>query len=70
MTDLLADFVPIRRFAKDIGKTSRTVLRWMEGGLPYTKLGNERLIHVATAHAWLMRRMRHHRRRPKRKGAH
>jgi hypothetical protein len=41
MTNLLTDFVPIRRFAKDVGKCTRTVLRWMKqaDGLPYTRLG-------------------------------
>jgi hypothetical protein len=60
MTDFLADFVPIGQFAKNVGKHTRTVLRWMDqpDGLPYTKLGNARLIHPATAHAWLMSRMR------------
>jgi hypothetical protein len=62
MTNLLAGFVPIKRFAKDVGKTRRTVERWMERDrLPFTQLGGVRLIHLATARAWLMRRMRHDR---------
>lgn len=62
MTDLLADFLPIRQFAKDVGKSTRCILYWMKrpDGLPYTKLGNQRLIHLATAHVWLMRRMQNH----------
>jgi hypothetical protein len=61
MTDLLADFIPLERFAKSVGKHVRTVYRWTDAadGLPYTRLGNQRLIHVGTAHAWLMQRMRH-----------
>jgi hypothetical protein len=71
MSDLLAGLVPIGQFAKNIGKCTRTVLRWMEppDGLPYTRLGNQRLIHPPTARAWLMGRMRndrHRRQKPSR----
>jgi hypothetical protein len=60
MTDLLADFVPIKDFAKSVGKTTRCVQFWMAkpDGLPWTSLGATRLIHVPTARAWLMGRMR------------
>src|SRR5262249_5669932 len=46
MRNFLADFVPIEQFAKDVGKCTRTILRWMEeaDGLPYPRLGNQRLI--------------------------
>jgi hypothetical protein len=69
MTNHVLDgFVPIGHFAKDIGKHTRTVLRWMEfDGLPYTRLGNQRLIHLATARAWLMRRLRPNPRRRRRR---
>jgi hypothetical protein len=36
-------------------------------GLPYTRLGNQRLIHLATARAWLMRRLRPNPRRRRRR---
>jgi hypothetical protein len=70
MTELLADFVPIRQFAKDVGKTTRCVLYWMAepDGLPYTRLGNQRFIHIESARAWLMRRMQNSDRR-RHKGA-
>ena len=60
MTDLLADFVPVKDFAKSIGRTTRCVQFWMAApnGLPWTSLGVTRLIHVPTARGWLMRRMR------------
>jgi len=60
MSDFLADFVPIEQFAKNVRKHVRTVYRWMDevDGLPFTELGNQRLIHPPTAHAWLMQRMR------------
>jgi hypothetical protein len=64
MTDLLADFVAVKDFAKSIGKTTRCVQFWMAkpNGLPWTSLGATRLIHVPTAREWLIRRMRNHRR--------
>jgi hypothetical protein len=69
MNDLLAGLVPIGQFAKNIGKCTRTVLRWMEqpDGLPYTRLGNQRLIHIESARAWLMTRMRSNPRRSRRR---
>jgi hypothetical protein len=72
MSDIFTDFLPIGRFAKDVvHKHTRTVLRWMDepDGLPYTKLGNVRLIHIPTAREWILSRMsrrnpdRRHRRR-------
>ena len=68
MTDLLADFVPIKQFAKDVGKSTRCILHWMAepDGLPYTRLGNQRLIHIESARVWLMRRMRPNPRRRRR----
>jgi hypothetical protein len=61
MTDLLAGFMPIGQFAKNVRKNIRTVYRWTDepDGLPYTRLGNQRLIHIESARAWLMTRMRH-----------
>jgi hypothetical protein len=68
MSQFLVGFAPIEQFAKDVGKHPRTVYRWTNArdGLPYTSLGNQRLIHLATAHAWLMQRMRQ--RNPDRRG--
>jgi hypothetical protein len=68
MADLLAGLVPIGQFAKNIGKCTRTVLRWMEqpDGLPYTRLGGQRFIHIESARAWLMMRIRPHA-RPRRR---
>jgi hypothetical protein len=36
------------------------VWRWTQqpNGLPYTKIGNRRLIHLPTAKAWIFSRMR------------
>jgi hypothetical protein len=60
MSDFLAGFVPIAQFAKDVRKHTRTVLRWMDepGGLPFTRLGNQRLVHLESARAWLFARMK------------
>jgi hypothetical protein len=60
--DLLAGYIRAQQLATDpqIKKTYRTVLNWMNqpDGLPYIQLGNQRLIHLETARAWLMSRMR------------
>jgi len=47
MTDLLADLEPI------------AVLWWKErpDGSPYTRLGNQRVVHTESARPWLSRRM-------------
>jgi hypothetical protein len=59
MSDLLADFVGIEKFAKDVGRTTRTVLRWMDdNGLPYSRLGSRRFIHMPSARQWLLDRIR------------
>jgi hypothetical protein len=57
----LDDLVPYAKFATDeVDKHPRTVVRWMKmpDGLPYTVLGNQKLIHIPTAREWLLRRMR------------
>jgi hypothetical protein len=70
MSDLLADFIDVAQFAADVRKHPRTVHRWMtqRSGLPFSKVGNRRLIHVPSARAWIMSRMRQpstHRKRTK-----
>jgi hypothetical protein len=59
-SDFLKDFLFAGQFAEEIERDERTVERWMAepDGLPYTWMGNRRLIHIPTAREWLMRRMR------------
>jgi hypothetical protein len=59
-TDLLADYLDLEPFAVEVGRTTRTVRRWMDepNGLPFTRIGNRRLIHVPTAKAWILGRVR------------
>ena len=70
MNDVLKDLVDANQFAADLGRHPRTIFRWteLEDGLPFVKLGKQRLIHVPTARAWIMSRMRHRNpsRRPRR----
>ena len=60
MSDILEDLVDASQFAADLGKHPRTIFRWteLENGLPFVKLGKQRLIHVPTARAWIMSHMR------------
>jgi hypothetical protein len=54
-------------FARDeVKKHPRTVERWTKevGGLPYSQLGNKKIIHIPTAREWLFGRM--HRPNPRR----
>jgi hypothetical protein len=64
--DILEGFLDVTPFAEQVKRDPRTVLRWMSepDGLPYTKIGNRRLIHVPTAREWLLNRM--HRPNPRR----
>ena len=66
--DLLADYIDIEPFAKEVKRSPRTVLRWMDepDGLPYARIGNRRIIHVPTARDWIFGRMRN-RSAPRRK---
>ena len=59
--DILQEFMPISEFAASLGKNPRTLRRWMSepDGLPYTRLGRDRLIHIPTARDWLRTRMIH-----------
>jgi hypothetical protein len=56
---VLDDFLDIEPFADQVNRDPRTVRRWMDepDGLPFTKIGNRRLIHVPTARDWLLGRM-------------
>jgi hypothetical protein len=58
--NILQDFLDVEPFAEQVDRDPRTVLRWMNepDGLPYTKIGNRRLIHAPTAREWLLKRMR------------
>ena len=58
--DLLDDYIDIEPFAKEVKRSPRTVLRWMDepDGLPYCRIGNRRIIHVPTARDWIFGRMR------------
>ena len=58
--DLLDDYIDIEPFAKEVRRSPRTVLRWMDesDGLPYSRIGNRRIIHVPTARDWIFGRMR------------
>jgi hypothetical protein len=57
-SEILADFLKLTAFAEEIKKHPRTVRRWCdEWGLPYTKNGDEILIHIPTYRDWLMGRM-------------
>jgi len=59
-TTLLADYLDLEPFAKEVGRNPRTVRRWLNqaGGLPYTRIGNRILIHIPTAREWIFSRMR------------
>jgi len=56
--EILEDFVDFPTFAKQLSRCETTIERWTKkpDGLPYTKVGNRRLIHVPTAREWLMGR--------------
>jgi hypothetical protein len=57
--EILEDFVDFPTFAKQLSRCETTIERWTKkpDGLPYTKVGNRRLIHVPTAREWLMGRL-------------
>jgi hypothetical protein len=58
--NLLSDYLDLVPFAKQVGRSPRTVRRWMDvpNGLPYTRIGNRVLVHVPTARDWIFGRMR------------
>jgi hypothetical protein len=58
---LLDGWQYLKDFAREeVKKHPRTVDRWTKkpGGLPYTKLGNSKIIHSPTAREWLFGGMR------------
>jgi hypothetical protein len=57
---LLSDYVDLGPFAAAVGRSPRTVRRWLDelNGLPHTRIGNRILIHIPTARAWIFSRMR------------
>jgi hypothetical protein len=56
--DLFEDLESLGAFAKRVGKNPRTVRHWMDRGLPYLRLGNQRYIHLPHARAWMMAGLR------------
>jgi hypothetical protein len=66
--NFLQDFVDLEPLAAQVGRTTRTVRRWIDepNGLPYTRIGSRILIHMPTAREWLLNRVRQRnpRRRP------
>ncbi len=59
-TNLLADYLDLEPFAREVSRDPRTVRRWMTepDGLPYCRIGNRILVHIPTAKEWLLSRMR------------
>jgi hypothetical protein len=62
---IFADFLNITSFAKEADRSERTILRWMDDGLPYSRLGSKVLIHVPTARQWLLDQATNRRKTPK-----
>ena len=60
LTEFLDDFADLEPFAAKVGRDPRTVRRWLNepDGLPYTRIGNRILIHLPSAKAWLLHRMK------------
>ena len=58
--NLLTDYVDLEPFAAEVDRDPRTVRRWINqpDGLPFTRIGNQILIHVPTAREWIFSRMR------------
>lgn len=59
---LLDGWEYLEDFARDqVGKHPRTVKRWTQApnGLPYSRLGNRKIIHIETARSWLFAGMKH-----------
>jgi hypothetical protein len=57
---VLVDYLDLEVFAAQVDRDPRTVRRWMNepSGLPHTRIGNRILVHVPTARAWILGRMR------------
>jgi hypothetical protein len=58
--ELFDDLAELKDFAAKAKKCERTAIRWCNetNGLPYLKLGNRRYVHVPSAKAWLISRLR------------
>jgi hypothetical protein len=67
--DLFSDYLDVEPFAAAVSRTPRTVYRWMgePAGLPSVKIGSRVLIHIPTAKAWILGRMRKPNARPPRR---
>jgi hypothetical protein len=67
--DILSDYTEVDVFAAEVKRSPRTVIRWMDqpNGLPFTKLGSRRLIHIPSARTWMLGRIR--RPNPRRRSA-
>jgi hypothetical protein len=59
-TDVLEGYCSVAQIAEDFKRKPRTIFRWMDqaDGLPYAKIGRERLIHIESAKEWMLSRMR------------
>jgi hypothetical protein len=59
-TKILEGYVGVAQVAADFKKHPRTIHRWMDqpNGLPYVKVGRDRLIHIETARQWIFDQMR------------
>jgi hypothetical protein len=59
-TDILADYAEVPQIAAAFKKCERTIIRWMDeaDGLPFVKIGSKRFVHVPSARAWLLGRMK------------
>ena len=57
----LQGYVDLQRFPTEVDRDTRSIRRWMDevDGLPYVQLGSRRLIHLESARAWLMSRIKH-----------
>jgi hypothetical protein len=56
-TALLEGFVDLEGFGREVKRHPRTIRRWIDGGLPFTRAGNTILIHIPTAREWLFSNM-------------
>jgi hypothetical protein len=63
---LFDDFISVEEFARQAKRKRRTIERWMRepGGLPFTRYGYLRLVHIPTARQWLLDRMQRPNTRP------
>jgi len=57
--ELLADFLEEHELAAQLKRHPRTIVRWTgePDGLPFMKLGYQRLYHVPSVRDWLMARV-------------